>query len=584
MENRKLWIVFSLLLLSSFSFSLEMNPYSIKELDATVTQIAFGSISGQISRGDELTIEFITFNDKEMQDIKSQNAEMRIGTDIIEGKLEKQNSNRIAVFEIDDLYEYKDATEFELEIKTRIVRQAEFEVGRDHNLLEEITDFPLFKGPTKNIESKDPDLISKASIEFTKDSGIETIREIAEWVKRNITYDYANYYHGTYSAKHTYEVRAGVCDEFANLTAVFLRIKGIPVKYVSGISFDGKKFGNHGWLKAYLPEKWYSVDSTYGEAFFLDAAHLEMVESNDAEEISDIRIETKSLKGIKTDITIEEPLIEVNSVKQFEGLTEIELKVPERINQNEEFDFNVNIKNVSGKRLMIPVELTLHSDFDYSDNEQILVFEEDEEKELSWRMENRVGMNPGSYLTYSAFFKVPDHEEEFSVKVYYKSTQIIEKAEIEVEEIVPKIDYENNTLQLSILLVNKGNKDGELSGSLYYEEESLGNFEKTIDAGRRLEVKENIENFKSGTYTIELNIGETLVYSVFVPEEPEDEIIVTRKDNPPPIIIPPEDNNKFDIDLLRDPLLLYSLIIGVGAAVFLMLLALTIKAIIARIQ
>ena len=150
---------------------------------------------------------------------------------------------------------------------------------------------------------------------------------------------------------------------------------------------------------------------------------------------------------------------------------------------------------------------------------------------------------------------------------------------------MPKINYEDKTLQISIMLINKGNKDGELSGSLYYEEESLGSFEKTIEAGRRLEIKENIENFKSGTYTIELNIGETLVYSVFVPEEPEDEIIVMQEDNFPPILRPPENNNnQFEIDLLKDPLLLYSLIIGTSAALFLMILILGTRAIIARLR
>jgi hypothetical protein len=533
MKRVVLFAAVALFLLVPFCFALEITPYMIEELDATVTQRAFGTVSGDVSSNDELDIEFVTFSRQEGQEIISQEAQMDFGGKDVEGIFEERNGNRVAVFEVKDLSAY--GSEFEISIRTRIDRKAGLEIGDDYNLSLPAADYRELLLPTAFIESSDPELVSKAGIEFTSDSAIESVRQIAEWVNRNITYDFNNYYSETYSAKHTYEKRAGVCDEFANLTAAFLRIKGLPVKYVSGISFDGRNFGNHGWLKVYLNNSWYGVDSTYGEAFFLDAAHLELMEGADANENKALRWTTLSRKPINVEIMLEEqPDVEVNSVKRFSGLTEVSAEIPEKVYPLHEYDLNILIRNVSGERIMIPARLELHRDFIYSGKDNIILLEKDAEETLTRKVKNTAELKPGNYLTYNAFLITPDGEDEFSVSVFYSAEEAEITPAAEVREILPSIDYDSNILGIRIMLSNSGGADSVVSGELKYKEESLGTFSRSIGKGTTEEVRLTVEGIRAGNYSLVIELdGRTKTFTVYVPEKRGDLPVVKEEGKPP---------------------------------------------------
>jgi len=175
-------------------------------------------------------------------------------------------------------------------------------------------------------------------IEFNSNSEIETISEITEWVNTNIQYDFENYYNGVYSAKQTYNSGAGVCDEFANLTAAFMRIKGIPARYVTGISYDGERFGLHGWIEVYLPNTgWIGVDSTYGEAGYVDAAHFAIAKTFWCEQSN--WFFSKNKKQEKITIQSEPSLdVKLNSIEFFDNLINAEIIKPTQVQTGETFE------------------------------------------------------------------------------------------------------------------------------------------------------------------------------------------------------------------------------------------------------
>lgn len=525
-----LLFIFLVLLISSYCFSLEIKPYKIKTMDATIIQKASGSLEGEISSNDEMKVTFLTFKERENQSIIGQGAKITINGLGIDGKFEDVNGNRYAVFELKDLSRYAETPSFSIEIKTRLVKGAELEVGSDYNLSLGINEFSEFKQPTAYIESNDPELISKAGIEFTSDSAIESLREIAEWVKSNVVYDYENYYRGTYSAKHTYEARAGVCDEFANLTAAFLRIRGIPAKYVSGISFDGKTFGNHGWLKAYLPGRWYAVDSTFGEVAFLDAGHFELSEAEDANELKDIRIITKSIHSISAETVLLEPEVEINSFEKFSSLAEIEANAPEKAYSGGEFEITAKIRNISGSGMMIPVELAMHDDFEVEGKERIVLIEKDSGKDLRWNVKNSSDVAEDRYFSYDSYLDLPDQNKEFKINVYKGDPILENKAEIGIRNIFPKINYEAGVLEITIEAFNNGGKEGAINWEIYYGDEKINSYFNRVAANSSLIFSQKIGNFRVGTYSLFLKSGDfEKEYSVIVPEKPEEKIVVREK-------------------------------------------------------
>jgi len=235
------------------------------------------------------------------------------------------------------------------------------------------------------------------------------VRQIVEWVNNNITYDFKNYYDGVYSAKETYNSRAGVCDEFANLTAAFTRIKGIPTKYVTGISFDGQRFGLHGWLEVFLPKTgWIGVDSTYGEAGYLDAAHFTIAKTSDANKAIDLIAITRSREKISMTTQLGLPQVEVVDVEFFDGILEAKIIKPKQVFLGELFEIKAEIENVSGKKAIFPIEMVFHEKFKASNTQKLVMFEPGETRTLTWEARAPEEKFEGGYYTYGIVLLIPD--------------------------------------------------------------------------------------------------------------------------------------------------------------------------------
>src|SRR3954451_2187641 len=178
--------------------------------------------------------------------------------------------NRVGVFSV-----IKPHTELLIEsvaevfTKPVLVPNDEASAEEQWNHLEEIKDnleFFDFLGEDKFPSSEIVKQTLRAEIAET-DKPLKTALELSEFV-----YDNFEYKKGVTDietpVEEIWEMKAGVCQDFAHMLAVMLRLFGIPARYVSGYVCP-KETGvrgegaTHAWVEAYIPfYGWLGLDPT----------------------------------------------------------------------------------------------------------------------------------------------------------------------------------------------------------------------------------------------------------------------------------------------------------------------------------
>lgn len=91
--------------------------------------------------------------------------------------------------------------------------------------------------------------------------GYSRVTAICNW-----TYEHLDYISGSSdastSACDVLIQRAGVCRDYAHLAIALCRALGIPARYVAGYAVDLEPADFHGFLEAYLGNRWYLFDAT----------------------------------------------------------------------------------------------------------------------------------------------------------------------------------------------------------------------------------------------------------------------------------------------------------------------------------
>lgn len=433
--NKIILVLVVFLLFFSFAFAEEFDPSTIRELDVSVVIEGKGSFSGEVREGDEIEVKVLTFKETENQELMGVKEELFIGGDVFNATHEEINGNAYAVFTVRDLLEYVEEPTFTYRISAGIKTNAGIGVERDYSLEKGITEFGEFTEESRFIESEDEGLREFVNENFSSDSFLVSVKEAVEWIHSNIEYDY-EYYDVILPATEVFSLRKGVCDEFANLSAAFFRIKGIPVRYVVGVSFDGRKWGNHGWIEVFLPEEgWIGIDSTYEEALYVDGTHLVLAYVKDPSEAVEKVIMPER---IKVELTRQDPEIEINSKTEFNGITGINVVIPEKISSGEEFELGVNAGNLTEEYLILPLSLQMHGDFSVEgENELLELFSPREKKEFNWSVA-APSVKEGSRVTYDFFVKTID--ETMKEKIAVENGFEEEKKEKEEEKEKPLID------------------------------------------------------------------------------------------------------------------------------------------------
>lgn len=564
-KTRIIFVLFCALFATGFALALDYRPATIKSMDVTITSEASGFFSGSVSRGDEMELMVLSIKKTNEQEVISLEEYLEIGgKKILPEKIEK-NGQQYARYKIPDLYEFAGTPEFRVVRKARLRKTANIGIGEDYDLSKPLNGFDDFLKQTPYMEVNDQELRGKAELEFRSDSEIETIRDVAEWVNNNIEYDFEKYYNGVYSAKETYYNKAGVCDEFANLTGAFLRVSGVPVRYVSGISFDGERFGNHGWLEVYLPGTgWIGVDSTYGEAGYLDAGHFTITTARDANDIIDFASTVTSRKPLEVEASLELPKIEVNSVEFFQSLLTAEIEKPGEVHGGETFTVRAKIKNISGKHAILPVELVVHKNFKQEKRQKLVYLKKGEEKTLEWGITAPAQGPEGGYVNYGMVMLLPDGNITDWVKMVPGTKDEAGKASIVVKDVSPHIKA--GELDINVTLENRSGKSGSATITVAYNNEEVSNQEISLEGFSERAFQQKIINFEPGKAVVIVKTDTEKTYEIIIPEKIVEEKIEAKEVSSAPtqsITRPPEKTEQ----IVAPPINTDALILGIGAIV-----------------
>jgi transglutaminase-like putative cysteine protease len=93
-------------------------------------------------------------------------------------------------------------------------------------------------------------------------AGVARVRGIVEWIRTSIEYRPGSS-HSTTTAQEVYQLRAGVCRDFAHLGITFCRAINIPARIVVGyVWFDDPPQDFHAIFEAWLGGRWVLFDPT----------------------------------------------------------------------------------------------------------------------------------------------------------------------------------------------------------------------------------------------------------------------------------------------------------------------------------
>lgn len=120
-------------------------------------------------------------------------------------------------------------------------------------------DLVTYLRPSRYVQSDS--LTDRARDQFGGLSGVGLLAAVEQWVFENLRYDgYAT--SPTGGAVETLETGAGVCRDFANVTAAFLRALDVPARIVSVYAPQLEPRDFHAVVEACVDGRWVVIDST----------------------------------------------------------------------------------------------------------------------------------------------------------------------------------------------------------------------------------------------------------------------------------------------------------------------------------
>ncbi len=161
---------------------------------------------------------------------------------------------------------------------------------------------------TPKIDSNESNIKQLANkLASGEDDLYAVVFKFAKYVNNLLEYD-RKYLEGTQKASKVLELKRGVCDEYTVLFMSLCRSVGIPVRYISGVAFSNidDEFNPHSWAEVYFPDYgWIPFDPTYNEYGWVDATHIRLQETQNAE-VPSIRYiwEKGDVEGEQPDIQI----------------------------------------------------------------------------------------------------------------------------------------------------------------------------------------------------------------------------------------------------------------------------------------
>ena len=125
-------------------------------------------------------------------------------------------------------------------------------------------------------------------IAYGQETKLEKAVRLTKWINKNIKYDRAIENKKTESSEWTMKNKRGVCGELSNLLVAMLRSQDIPAKFIVGYAYSPSSLNSyatiesHAWVEAFIDNRWISIDPTWLELGYLDAAHIKFAELPDS--------------------------------------------------------------------------------------------------------------------------------------------------------------------------------------------------------------------------------------------------------------------------------------------------------------
>jgi len=468
---KKILILLFIVLLLGITFADDFYPTTVSGLKTEARLHGFGTITG-LKNGEEISFQTITFPDSSFQKIKVLREVLYIdGKTILPTYTIDEFENKHVNFKIP--YNGKFTYELVAEVDTTALI---YEM-RDYNLGDVDESVAEFLKRSEKVESDSTQILTLTKNKLYSNSFFESLTATIFWVNDYVEYakgdEFNQYYLLQKSAIDTLTEKKGVCDEFSNLAAAMLRAKGIPTRLAIGITYDGKKWGNHAWLEVYHNEfGWIPSDPTFRESGFVDATHIRLGSFSDVS-LSVAKASYPSTASI-TFQTQTLPEVKVIDKNYFSHVSLVATNTEFLANQWNEFP--VKIKNLTNTTLIVPIKIReTYTTLLVDEKVKSIMLNKGEEREVIFNVYPNLSLASDEIASGTLTFDSLNapYEKDFTIK----PSAGLNNGEVKVLDVTP-IAFED-ILKLDIKLANLTSENQTISialiapdGNKYWEDNS----------------------------------------------------------------------------------------------------------------
>lgn len=347
------------------------------------------------------------------------------------------------------------------------------------------SEYDIYTESTDLIDSDNKAIIDMASsLAEGKDDMYEIVFAVGDWINENIEYSLDTMTESiTQKPSWTLRNRYGVCDETTALFIAMVRSLGIPARFVSGMAYtnynDLNDWGPHAWAEVYFPYTgWVPFDITYGEFGFIDASHIALKKSADAQSTST----QYEWKGRNVEISTNKLDIDVQMMDKSGKYLQPVLFTVDIAKEEVGFgSYNlveVGIENIAHYYTITELSMARTTRIDtVSKEKQRVLLKPKEEKKLYWMVKLDDDLNKGYTYTFPVMIYTPTN---VSRSVTFSATErgpvyslddmaAIEEAGVEKKESTSNANlyfvctsdkgsyYLDETASISCIVKNQGN-------------------------------------------------------------------------------------------------------------------------------
>ncbi len=484
-------------------------PTTINELNAVITLYGQGTISG-LSEGEEARLETLTFQESEFQEIKVLKEELTIkGKKFFPNYILDEFGNKHILFHINE------NGDFNYIIQVQAINHSNILPIEDYNITKPEEMVLQYLKASQSIESSSTEIMLVERNKLFGESFLQILDETINWVNDYVEYasgdDFRKYYLNQKTAIETLISKKGVCDEFANLAAALLRSKNIPTRIATGITFDGKEWGNHAWIEVYNSKlkTWIPSDPTFREAGFVDATHIKMGSFDDVTS-SRAKCFYPATANCYLDNQSTMPNVIIQEVGFFDDVT-LDSNT-QTLKANQWNDFYVTITNKTGKTLTSPLGIKQnYKDIIIQDKKKSAILKPNETKTILFKIMPQIQLEEGQI----AKGKITFHSlsEPFEKEVTVEPEKYDGIGDIDITDVTPI--FQNGEITLQITSTNYYLEDKSVSIEITGKEKT-NNYEELLPQLTTRIIKKEVNDNNEEAYTIKITTPEKIFTQTIV--------------------------------------------------------------------